>query len=88
MEQIIPTAIIGVILGWLLGLLAPAIQDRIKLGYLKKSIRRGILSEISQLRQAAADVVFVVDSKLGRLNRELLGWHRSIWSDRASRTLT
>lgn len=87
MDYFIPTAIIGVILGWFLGLLAPAIQDRIKQGYLKKSIRRGILTEIAQLREAAADVVFIVQSKLGNLDRELLKWHRDIRSGTSTRTL-
>jgi hypothetical protein len=82
MDPFIPIAVVCVFLGWLLGILSPAIQERIRSHYLTENIRKGFLTEISQLRESSADVVLIVESKLGNLNKELLVWHESMCGDR------
>lgn len=80
----IVSSILFLFLGWLLGLLGPAIQERIRLHYVTKRIIAGIISELSQLREECSGMTVVIEAKAGRLTKELLSWHRMLQGDRPS----
>lgn len=63
-----------VFVGWLLGLLGPAIIDRIKRERENKLGRKAILSELHEVGGLLAIAFFAVRSKDGTLNREHLEW--------------
>lgn len=67
-------SILLVFLGWLLGLLGPLIVDAIRRRYRNTEIRRAILSELSEARFRLAGVVYVLESRFGTYNRQLLEW--------------
>lgn len=70
-----------VFLGWLLGLVGPAIQERIRRRYQLDRIRNAILSELTQLREQCASTTVTIEAKAGRLSKDLLTWHRSVHGD-------
>lgn len=67
-------SILLVFLGWLLGLLGPVIVDAIRRRYRNTEIRKAILSELSEARFRLAGVVYVLESRFGTYNRQLLEW--------------
>jgi len=67
-------SILLVLLGWLLGLLGPVIVDAIRRRYRNEEIRTAVLSELSEARFRLAGVVYVLESRFGTYNRELLEW--------------
>lgn len=69
-------AILLVMLGWLLGLLGPAIQERIRLHYVTKRCIEGFVSELIDTRAQCADMVVVIETKAGRLTKDLLTWQK------------
>jgi hypothetical protein len=71
-----------VLLGWLLGLVGPAIQERIRRRYQHERIREAIVSELTQLREECASTTVTIEAKAGRLTKDLLTWHRSLHGDR------
>jgi hypothetical protein len=70
-----------VVLGWLLGLVGPAIQERIRRRYQSGRIRSAIISELTQLREQCASTTVTIETKAGRLSKDLLTWHRSVHGD-------
>lgn len=67
-------SILLVLLGWLLGLLGPVIVDAIRRRYRNKEIRTAVLSELFEARFRLAGVVYVLESRFGTYNRQLLEW--------------
>ena len=63
-----------VLFGWLLGLLAPAIQDRIRRKYRAGELRTAITAELSELRVKMALISFLMWQHLAPLTDDQLGW--------------
>jgi len=78
----VPTSLIFLFLGWLLGLLGPAIQERIKLHYITERIIAGIISELTELREHCSTLTVTIEAKAGRLTKELLSWQRTFQGER------
>jgi hypothetical protein len=64
-----------IFVGWLLGLLAPAITERIKLIYYRNRVRSGIVTEIDHLEHTAASSFLMIETHRGRFTKELLLWY-------------
>ncbi|WP_289022736.1 hypothetical protein [Desulfobacter postgatei] len=64
--------ILYIFFGWLLGLLSPAIIEKIKSSYNKKQFFDAICTELSDLQPRIAMVSYLLASKYGRLDRETL----------------
>jgi len=69
--------LIILLLGWLLGLLAPAINDRIKRERENKLGRKAILSELHEVGGVLAVAVHAVRLKTGTVDRKHLEWLKS-----------
>ena len=66
-----------VLFGWLLGLLAPAIQDRIRQKYRAAELRKAITVELNELRVRMALVSYLMWNYLGPLTDDQLDWLES-----------
>lgn len=66
--------VLMLVLGWLFGLLSPAIVDAIKKRYRNKEIRRAIISELDEARFFLASNVYVLSCDRGIYDRNLLNW--------------
>ena len=78
----VKTSILFLVLGWLLGILGHAIQERNRLRHVTLRIISAISSELSELREECASLTVVVETKAGRLTKDLLTWQRRWRSDR------
>ena len=67
-----------VVFGWLLGLLAPAIQDRIRQKYRAGELRSAIAGELSELKVKMALVSYLMWHHLEPLTDDQLGWLESV----------
>lgn len=67
-----------VVFGWLLGLLAPAIQDRIRQKYRAGELRNAITGEMNELKVKMAMVSYLLWHHLGPLTDDQLGWLESV----------
>lgn len=67
-------AILLIFFGWLLGLLAPIIIDAIKKKYRNAEIRKAILAELHEARNRLAGTIFLIETRFGTVNRQLLEW--------------
>src|SRR2546426_11055443 len=70
--------ILFLFLGWLLGLLSPIIAEEVKNRRTKALVRLAILSELREVRLKLVFLVFLVESRFGSYNRDLLNWFRPI----------
>jgi hypothetical protein len=64
--------------GWLLGLLAPAIQDRIRRKYRAGELRNAIAVELNELKVTMALFSFLMWNHLAPLTDDQLGWLESV----------
>jgi hypothetical protein len=69
------------ILGWLLGLLAPAIVAIIRDKREARVIKSAVLTELHELQYRLVLVIYRVESKHGKLNQEFFKWAQSILTD-------
>lgn len=67
-----------VLFGWLLGLLAPAIQDRIRQKYRAGELRQAIKVELDELRYTMALFAFLMWRHLAPLTDDQLVWLESV----------
>jgi hypothetical protein len=69
-----------VVLGWLLGILAGPIGERIRRHYSASRLRKACLTELLELRYTMASGVYLFRSLLGTLDHDLLAWLEPIES--------
>ena len=69
------------LLGWLLGILSPLIIDRVKRHHQKEEFKKGLLVELEDVRYRLAGAVYLISSRFGRYNRDLLNWMHKISTD-------
>jgi len=72
------TSLVTLILGWLFGLLSPAIVDAIKNQRETKVIKKSLISELQDFRFRLMLNVYTIESKYGELNHEFFEWAQSI----------
>ena len=70
-----------VVLGWLLGVLAGPIGDRIKRRYSASDLQAALLVEIRELRYTMASCVSLFSSRLGILDHDIIAWLEPIERD-------
>lgn len=70
--------ILLLVLGWLLGLLAPAIVAMIRDKRVAGVVKIALLTELHELQYRLVLMVYRVDSKYGELNQEFFRWAQSI----------
>lgn len=70
----IPREIYFVALGWLFGLVSALVLEANRRARLVRSLRRGLLFELSEAELQIATIIFSVARKLGTADRELLEW--------------
>ena|SRR5438128_888099 len=64
--------ILSILLGWLFGLLSPAIVGLIQRRYRRSELRRSLFIELEGLRVSLAALIYVIACNDGAVNRELL----------------
>jgi len=64
-----------ILIGWLLGLLAPAITSRITGRYRIANIRNGVVRELIHLENTAASTYLMIEIHRGRFTKSLLTWY-------------
>jgi transcriptional regulator with XRE-family HTH domain len=62
------------LLGWLLGIFSPLIVDYVKRRYQKNDVRRGIVTELKEIRSRLGMSVAMLATRLGKYDRNLLIW--------------
>ncbi len=67
-------AVLLVFLGWLLGLLGPIVVDAIRKKHRNVEIRNAILAELHEARNRLAATLFLIETRFGAFNRQLLQW--------------
>src|SRR5688572_594409 len=67
----------SIILGWLLGLLAPVIVDLIRQAYREKEIREAIHTEVRELGLILIANAYLCELGFGNFDREFLQWYIS-----------
>ena len=63
-----------IFLGWLLGLLGPIIIDAIRKKKRNAEIRNAVLTELHEARNRLASTIFIIQSRFGEFDRQLLEW--------------
>jgi hypothetical protein len=71
-ERLVTVLLIS--LGWLLGLLSPAVTKRINRAYDKKEFLKVLDTELNELRYRLAATVYLIESHYGQVDRALLQW--------------
>src|SRR5262245_47741915 len=66
--------VLMLVLGWLFGLLSPLIVDEVRRHRQKSAIEAGIRAELSELRYRLAGSVWMIASRFGPYDRDLLHW--------------
>jgi hypothetical protein len=66
--------VLFLILGWLLGILSPLIVERVRKQYQTNEVKQGIITELKETRSRLAAKVYLLASRLGRYDRNLLIW--------------
>lgn len=79
MDTLMPISTL--VLGWLLGLLGPLIVDRIRSQYSNTEIRKACVVELRDLRYRMISAVYMIEIRLGGLDRQLLEMTRDITKD-------
>lgn len=72
------TSAVLIVLGWLLGVLSPAIVDGIKRQRDAILYRKAIRRDLSDLRARLAAAAYYIEMKVGRVDRSLLEWIQRI----------
>lgn len=67
-------AVGAIILGWLLGLLSPAIVNGIQRHYRQREIRQGIVTELEDLRFRMAAAAWMFETRFGTYDRAFVNW--------------
>lgn len=70
-----------ILLGWLLGLLAPAIVDAIKNRRETKTIKTALFTELQELQYRLVLMVYRIQSKYDNLNKNFFQWAQNILSE-------
>lgn len=70
-----------VILGWLLGLLSPLIVEGVRNTRRRKEIKKGIMTELIDVRFRMASVVYLTAVRFGSYDRELINWLIPIYKE-------
>lgn len=70
--------VLFLILGWLFGLLGPAIVDAIRGRRERAELRMAILAELHQLQYKISGTVYLTSVQTGHYNREFLLWQKRI----------
>jgi hypothetical protein len=71
--------ILHLVLGWLFGLLAPAIHDRIRRNYRANELKAAILAELHELQYKMASTAYILrDQVVADMPDEWLDWFLSI----------
>jgi hypothetical protein len=60
--------------GWLMGLLAPAIVDRIRRNYRASALRKAIIADLHELQFTMASVAFTLRDHLASMSDDWLDW--------------
>ena len=66
--------ILTLLLGWLLGLLSPALHERIRRGYRRSELSKALHAELSERRFDMAKVAFLFQTRKGSLPDDFLAW--------------
>jgi hypothetical protein len=69
-----------IILGWLFGMLAPALVERVRRDRDSPNIRKAIRLELNELRYKLALVSYQIQTRYGKVDRNFLLWLRQIVS--------
>lgn len=64
----------AIFLGWLLGLLSPAIVSRIQSHYREREIRKSIITELTDLRFRMAGAAWIFEARFGSWDRNFMNW--------------
>jgi hypothetical protein len=72
------TQILYILLGWLLGLLAPAIVERIRRGRRSKELVTALCADLDELRFQMAFITYTMRSRTDGINREWFHWFAPI----------
>lgn len=67
-------ALISVILGWLLGILSPAIVKKIAEKTEKDNLKKIIFNDLKDLKKRLASISYLVYPKYGKLDKETFDW--------------
>lgn len=71
-------SVLLIVLGWLLGLLAPAIVERIRKGHRSAELMRAIVSDLQELRYQMVCVSYLVRVRNGTLSKDWFDWFAPI----------
>lgn len=66
--------LIGIILGWLFGLLGPSIQEKIRSEYKKNDLRNALISELKDVCGRLISSYYLIILHLGNCDKELFRW--------------
>lgn len=67
-------AIIGIILGWLLGLLSPSIIKKISDETERKNLEKIVFNDLGELKKRLVPLPYMVYPRYGKLNKETIEW--------------
>jgi len=66
--------VLFLILGWLFGLLSPAIVNSIHKRREAREVKIAILPELHELQHRLALIVYLIENRYGKSNREFIEW--------------
>jgi len=66
--------ILYLVFGWLLGICSYLIVDRIRRHYSKDEFKRGLTVELKEVRLRLAGAAYLIGSRIGVYDRDLLSW--------------
>lgn len=66
--------VLYIFLGWLLGMLSPIVVNAITKRHRNNEVRKTILSELDWARLSFASNVYILESRFGTYDRQLLEW--------------
>jgi hypothetical protein len=67
-------SVLFIFLGWLLGMLSPIVVNSITKRHRNIEVRNSILSELDGARLSFASSVYVIESRFGNYDKQLLEW--------------
>jgi hypothetical protein len=70
--------ILLIILGWLLGILSPILQEKIQQRRNTKKISAAIITELNDLEYRLMFLAFGIFNHIGKINKEFLSWAASV----------
>ncbi len=65
---------LSILMGWLLGMLSPAIVSKIQKKYTKKDLHKGICTEFEELKYILIFNCYILGKKSGVFDRKFLEW--------------